>query len=293
MRGRRAFTLIELLVVVAIIALLIAILLPGLSTARRRARTVICSTNVRQLAQISRIYVHQANNHFWVGGGHTLHRPAAGTTSSLATSSRSRSTTAPTATANKPPSTKYASARKPPPPRPTPPSSARPICQWNCKGSTGSYGVNGWLYDPQDTAAQRLGRHALDRPPNASKPITFPTTAWSPVFTYDADWHDLLAHHHRPRPHQFAGPRPSQQRRQQQHPLPRRPGSPQQSHHRRLHRWPRHFDQARRSLDTQIAVHHAAGTALHAANRAAPRSTSPAISAVAPPFQAVRVRHRL
>jgi prepilin-type N-terminal cleavage/methylation domain-containing protein/prepilin-type processing-associated H-X9-DG protein len=57
-RGPRGFTLIEVLVVVAIIALLVAILLPSLNRAREQAKTTVCSTQIRQLMAASLMYTN-------------------------------------------------------------------------------------------------------------------------------------------------------------------------------------------------------------------------------------------
>ncbi|GAB4111759.1 MAG: hypothetical protein Kow00105_20330 [Phycisphaeraceae bacterium] len=51
----RAFTLIELLVVISIFALLIAILLPALSSAQYSAKSLDCMPRIRQLGMAYRV----------------------------------------------------------------------------------------------------------------------------------------------------------------------------------------------------------------------------------------------
>jgi prepilin-type N-terminal cleavage/methylation domain-containing protein/prepilin-type processing-associated H-X9-DG protein len=63
-RPSRAFTLIELLVVIGIIAILVAIILPALGAARRRAAAVQCASNVRQLL-IASVAYQQENRGYW------------------------------------------------------------------------------------------------------------------------------------------------------------------------------------------------------------------------------------
>ncbi|MBM4025311.1 MAG: prepilin-type N-terminal cleavage/methylation domain-containing protein [Planctomycetes bacterium] len=62
--GHTGFTLIELLVVIAIVALLMAALLPALGAARKRARAVVCQSNLRLWGTTLDLYAQEHEGRF-------------------------------------------------------------------------------------------------------------------------------------------------------------------------------------------------------------------------------------
>ncbi len=67
LKFKTCFTLIELLVVVAIIAILVALLLPSLQKARKLASQTVCMSNFKEIFLGLEMYA-QENNEYWPSG---------------------------------------------------------------------------------------------------------------------------------------------------------------------------------------------------------------------------------
>ncbi len=74
--SRPGFTLIELLMVIAILALIIAILLPSLQNSRQHAKAVLCGSNVKQL--VLGLVMYETDNQTFPYGSHFSPTPPPG-----------------------------------------------------------------------------------------------------------------------------------------------------------------------------------------------------------------------
>ena len=78
MNKAKGFTLIELLVVVAIIALLVAILIPAVQRAREEANRAVCATNLKGIDTASYLYANSNHDKYPFGWIHTEDTDGAG-----------------------------------------------------------------------------------------------------------------------------------------------------------------------------------------------------------------------
>jgi prepilin-type N-terminal cleavage/methylation domain-containing protein/prepilin-type processing-associated H-X9-DG protein len=199
---RRGFTLIELLVVVAIIALLIAILLPSLSQARKRANTLTCMTNQRFLVNSYRLYYQESGTVFNSIGhnnsGAWDFQLLAAYTQPPMTPQQYYVNNGKGATADRPRFCPETTSER----RSGGSTTGSATLCWDCKygpggGSTGSYGMNNWLYVGSTYSQNQRFQGRF----NFSPPTTDLGSFWKirsgvrefdvPVFA-DCLWHDFL-----------------------------------------------------------------------------------------------------
>jgi len=201
MKYRRAFTLIELLVVVAIIAVLIAILLPSLNKARKLSRSTICGTNEKYLITSYRLFfadqgaivstTGHSNNGTGAwdyqllgqqGQGKKLDGSVGPLTAAdyYTNNGRGGNLDRPRWCPESSTARRSAAER----------SVGNASLAWDCRvgdggGSTGSYAMNNWVY--KATGAQASNYYDLKNAKAESEIPVFVDGAWHNIIPYETD----------------------------------------------------------------------------------------------------------
>lgn len=183
----RAFTLIELLVVIAIVAILLSVLIPSLTVAKRHTQAAICGSNLHQWFIVFKMYTEENNDSFHAGWGNSA--PESNwwmDAGRVYYGDVGKIRCCPTATLpeyNIDGSAGLGMGKE-------------PFRAWGIddgsfmrRGDFGSYGINGWVESPTERSAQLVGWSEQQKKQFWRK-MTVPGASRVPLMT-DAQWLDF------------------------------------------------------------------------------------------------------